>query len=59
MGVPGKRNAIRLKRHAIQIAIQLPEDRAEALKVLEYAADLIEWQEDAPDPKLKLVPAAI
>ena len=37
----------RLKRYAFQIAIQLPESKEEALRVLEYARDLIDWQNEA------------
>lgn len=34
----------RLRRFALQIVQQLPEDKNEALKVLEYARELIAWE---------------
>jgi len=34
----------RLKRYALQVVTQLPDSRAEAMLVLEYARELVEWQ---------------
>lgn len=39
-----KKEAACLKRYAIQIATQLPESREEALLVLEYARELVDWE---------------
>lgn len=36
--------ALRLKRQAVQIATQLPENKEEALKVLDYARELVQWE---------------
>ena len=40
---------LRLKGLAVQIAAQLPDDRADALKVLEYAKEIAEWRCAVPD----------
>jgi hypothetical protein len=37
----------RLRRFALQIAVQLPEDKKEALRVLGYMRELIDWQDDS------------
>lgn len=39
-----KKEAACLKRYAIQIATQLPENRDEALRVLEYVREIVEWK---------------
>jgi hypothetical protein len=47
-----------LKRLALQIAAQLPTIREESLLVLEFARELVEWENrpaDDPAPVLKLV----
>lgn len=38
---PGVGDERELRRHAIQIAVQLPEDEIEALMILDYAAELV------------------
>ena len=46
----------RLKRHAIQIATQLPENREEALRVLDYARELVDWEDETVErPVLELI----
>jgi len=46
----------RLKRNAIQIATQLPENREEAMRVLELARELVDWEDAEPTmPILALV----
>lgn len=35
---------VREKRNALQIVAQLPENRDEALRVLAYARELIDWE---------------
>ena len=47
----------RLKRYALQIAAQLPDGREEALRVLEYAKQLVEWEDEVLDasPVLQLI----
>ena len=50
-----------LKRLALQIAIQLPDDKREALRTLEYIRELVDWHDDesAGKPVLRIVgPAA-
>ena len=39
-----KKEAAGLKRYAIQIATQLPENRDEALRVLDYVREIVEWE---------------
>lgn len=52
--------ATRLKRYAIQIAAQLPEDREEALRVLQFARELVDWGMPEPAAKsLHLVRAGV
>lgn len=43
---PGE--ASRLKHYALEIVAQLPLDKSEALRVLTYARELVEWQDEAP-----------
>jgi hypothetical protein len=38
----------RLKRHASEIVSQLPQDRDSALRVLDYARELVEWEAAPP-----------
>lgn len=40
---------LRLKGIAVQIAAQLPDDRGDAIKVLEYAKEIAEWRCAVPD----------
>lgn len=40
---------LRLKRYAVQIATQLPENRDEALQVLDYVRELVEWEATVGD----------
>ena len=41
-----------LKRQAMNIAVQLPEDPGEALRILDYARELVaEWVEAAAEPE--------
>jgi len=49
-----------LKRLALQIAMQLPDDKREALRTLEYIRELVDWHdESAGKPVLRIVgPAA-
>ena len=51
-------DASRLKHYALEIVSQLPIDRAEALIVLGYARELIEWQAELPADIIKLVAGA-
>jgi hypothetical protein len=53
--VPG--DCSRLKRFALQIAAQLPDDRQEAVLVLEYARELVGWEAERDDrgPVLRVV----
>lgn len=45
-----------LKRQAMNIVIQLPEEPSEALRILDYARELImEWVEASPDRPSNLV----
>ena len=48
-----------LKHDALNLAGLLPRKRKEALLVLNYMRELIEWQDrqDAEPPPIKLVPA--
>jgi hypothetical protein len=47
---------LRLKRYALQLVAQLPDSRDEAMKVLEYARELIDWEaENDPAPVLQLI----
>lgn len=47
---------LRLKRCAVQLAAQMPESRAECLKVIEYLAELVEWEtEPVSRPALELI----
>jgi hypothetical protein len=47
---------LRLKRYALQIVAQLPDGQEEAMKVLEYARELIDWEaEHDPAPVLQLI----
>jgi hypothetical protein len=40
-----------LKRQAMNVVVQLPEDPVEALRILDYARDLIaEWVEATAEP---------
>jgi uncharacterized Rossmann fold enzyme len=49
-------DCVRLKRYALQIVAQLPDSREEAMKVLEYARELIDWEaENDPAPVLQLI----
>lgn len=41
----GRQRQAMLKRHALQIAVQLPEKPAEAIEVLELVKELIFWRE--------------
>lgn len=42
-----------LKDKAFQIAAQLPQDRQEAMQVLEYLRELVDWRgEDSPGPEV-------
>jgi hypothetical protein len=47
-----------LKRQAIQVVMQLPDDKAEALRVLDYARRLVTdfLAEDNPDKSAEVVP---
>ena len=49
--------ALRLKRYAVQIATQLPENREEALRVLEFAREIVEWGTQAETAGLRLIRA--
>lgn len=40
----GRVENARLKRQALQIAMQLPESKAEALEVLQYVRELVDWE---------------
>ena len=45
-----------LKRYAFQIVAQLPESREEALRALEYARELVDWEnERGPCSVLQLI----
>jgi hypothetical protein len=49
-------DCVRLKRYALQIVCQLPDSRVEAMKVLEYARELVDWEaEHDPRPVLQLI----
>lgn len=43
----------RLRRFAIQIVQQMPENKAEAMLVLEYARELVLWEN--PDSGIQIV----
>ena len=43
MSTRAPQDTLRLKRHAVQIATQLPENRVDALRVLEFAREIVEW----------------
>jgi hypothetical protein len=47
-----------LKHDALNLAALLPRKRKDALQVLNYIRELIEWQDrqDAEPPPIKLVP---
>lgn len=47
-----------LKRQAIQVAMQLPDDKAEALRVLDYARQLVTQflADDKIEPGASVVP---
>lgn len=38
-------NECKLRRHAFQIVQQLPENGSEAMRVLDYARELVRWEE--------------
>jgi len=49
-------DASRLKRYALQVVAQLPDNRDEAMRVLEYARELVDWEaEHDPKPVLQLI----
>ena len=45
MSTRAPQDILRLKRHAVQIATQLPENREDALRVLEFAREIVEWED--------------
>ena len=49
-----KATIARLKRYAVQIATQLPDNREDAMRVLDYARELVEWAE--PEEGAQVVP---
>ncbi len=56
MRVDGKNDDARLKRFALQIATQMPENRQEAMRVLEYLKELVEWEDgEVSEPVLQLI----
>jgi len=46
------KNNARLKRYALQIASQLPDNKMEAMRVLEYLRDLVEWEDEEPEQRV-------
>ncbi len=51
----GKNRVERLRRYAMQIATQLPEDREEAETVLRMVRELLEWRHSNSRPKITLI----
>lgn len=43
--MPDEKEA-KLKRFAFQVVQQLPENRKDAVRVLEYARELVQWESD-------------
>ena len=41
----------RLKRLAMQIASQLPDDIYDAIRVVEFVTNLLDWQEQTAAPR--------
>ena len=50
-----------LKRQAMQIVTILPEDREDALQILDYARKLLDWETttDAASAVVQLFPALV
>ncbi len=50
-----------LKRQAMQIVTVLPEDRAEALQILDYARKLLDWEiaTDVASAVVRLFPTLV
>ena len=56
MRVPDADQVARLKRYALQVAAQLPDDKQEAMIVLEYARELVIWEREAGETaQLRLI----
>lgn len=43
-GMEPDKDDTRLKRFALQVVIMLPAENREALRVLEYAKEILEWE---------------
>lgn len=54
MSIIASESCQRLKRHASEIVSQLPPDRDSALRVLDYARELVEWEAGSV-PALRIV----